>query len=161
MMKYFFLIALLLPLPAISQSISIQVASYYKENYAKAVIVRLQKRGLPAAIVKSKIPGIGTRYRIRIGQFNTENEATSLVPKICQIYDQYLIVRGEYLPKTPQKCSKQRPASTRPLLTQPHSIVANAYELARAKTLRPTKPRDTVWGAYEEARQKVVDKKFR
>ena len=58
-----------------SRSFSIQIASAETEAEAQAIIAELKTKGVEAFLVKSEVPGKGTRYRVRIGKFPTMPDA--------------------------------------------------------------------------------------
>jgi cell division septation protein DedD len=52
-----------------------QVSSWKREKIAKQETQRLKKKGYAAFYVKAEIPGRGTWYRVRVGYFNSLEEA--------------------------------------------------------------------------------------
>ncbi len=60
---------------------TIQVAATITEAEALALINDFNSVGVGAYLVKSDVPGIGTRYRVRIGRFNTQIIAKSVAEK--------------------------------------------------------------------------------
>lgn len=61
--------------PAQGRNYSIQIASMTSTAEAKAIIAALSARGISAYMVKADVPGMGTRYRVRIGRFKSQNDA--------------------------------------------------------------------------------------
>ncbi len=53
----------------------VQKASFKKELMARAFANRLKEKGEKAFVVKANIPGKGTWYRVRVGYFNSLQEA--------------------------------------------------------------------------------------
>ncbi|MBL8169873.1 MAG: SPOR domain-containing protein [Acidobacteria bacterium] len=58
-----------------SRGYTIQIASTTNESEARTLITELKTKGLGAYWVKAEVPGKGTRYRVRIGRYNTPQEA--------------------------------------------------------------------------------------
>jgi len=54
---------------------NVQVASFKEEGQAKALVKRLRKAGLPAYPLKSRLQGVGIRYRVRVGPYGTRRQA--------------------------------------------------------------------------------------
>lgn len=91
---------ILIPVCAQTETHSVQVASYLNTADAQAEVNRLRAKKLDAYWVKAEIPGMGTRYRVRIGKFTDENEATQGAAQACKsrAFSQYLVARGENVP---------------------------------------------------------------
>jgi cell division septation protein DedD len=53
-----------------------QVSSWKRENVAKQEVERLKRKGYDAFYVQANIPGRGTWYRVRVGYFDTIEEAS-------------------------------------------------------------------------------------
>src|SRR5262245_19293445 len=58
-----------------SRGFTIQVASSPSEAEPRATVASLQAKSLEAYWVKAAVPGKGTRYRVRIGQYKSPAEA--------------------------------------------------------------------------------------
>ncbi|MGE0127990.1 MAG: YCF48-related protein [Blastocatellales bacterium] len=65
-----------------NRGFTIQVASATSEAEARSAVAELQTKGLEAYWVKAEVPGIGTRYRVRIGRFKNQAEAKSTANQI-------------------------------------------------------------------------------
>lgn len=65
-----------------SRSFAIQIASAENESEAEAIISDLKTKGVEAYLVKSEVPGKGTRYRVRIGKFATMPSAQTAANKL-------------------------------------------------------------------------------
>jgi photosystem II stability/assembly factor-like uncharacterized protein len=63
------------------QGFTIQVAATITEAEATALITHFKSIGVDAYLVIADVPGKGTRYRVRIGRFNTLTEAKSVAEK--------------------------------------------------------------------------------
>ncbi len=65
-----------------SRSFSIQIASVENEPEAQAIAADLKSKGIEAYLVKSEVPGKGTRFRVRIGKFPTMPVAQAAANKL-------------------------------------------------------------------------------
>lgn len=54
---------------------TVQIASAPTEDEARAMTAKLKSKGFDAYWVKANVPGIGVRYRVRIGKYKTSAEA--------------------------------------------------------------------------------------
>jgi hypothetical protein len=63
-------------------SYSVQVASYEQKNEADDMKARLEKQGLSARVVESKVPGKGVRYRVRVGRGMEQDGAHQLATRL-------------------------------------------------------------------------------
>jgi len=63
-------------------SYTVQVASYEQKNEADDLKARLEKQGLFARVVESKVPGKGVRYRVRVGRGLEQDGAHQLATKL-------------------------------------------------------------------------------
>lgn len=125
---------------------SIQLGSYTTEKQAQTAANRFARKGLKPHILKSNIPGIGTRYRVRAGVGD--------VSRICQIQSAYLLIEGEQMPKKLTPCQKQKTAAPPPPISKSQRIVTNAWQFARARAQQKT-PRVVAANAFEYACRKV------
>jgi photosystem II stability/assembly factor-like uncharacterized protein len=77
-----------------STGYTIQVASVVAEAEAQALVRNLQARGLEAYWVKADVPGIGTRYRIRVGRFLNQAAARQKANEIRNqgLIEEFIIV---------------------------------------------------------------------
>ena len=119
---------------------SVQVASYLNTADAQGEVNRLRAKKLDAYWIKAEVPGMGTRYRVRIGKFTDENDATQGAAQACKsrAFSQYLVANGDQVPKgvAAKSCkstllalaqTKPTPAKTEPVAaksTPTHSTVA-------------------------------------
>jgi photosystem II stability/assembly factor-like uncharacterized protein len=72
------LIAIAFSIPvalAQNRDFTIQVESAPSESEAKLSVSKLRAQGLDAYWIKADIPGVGIRYRVRIGRYQTQAEA--------------------------------------------------------------------------------------
>ena len=109
---------------------SVQVASYLNTADAQAEVNRLRAKKLDAYWMKAEIPGMGTRYRVRIGKFTDENEAAQGAAQACKsrAFSQYLVAKGENVPTGVQakSCKSALIASELTKLTAPKAEPAVA-----------------------------------
>lgn len=79
------------------RSYTIQIASVATEDEARATLVLLRQKGIAAYSVRAELPGLGRRYRIRYGRFQTaalaQKEAAAAVRR--GTYGDYVVVREE------------------------------------------------------------------
>ena len=61
---------------------TVQVASYEQKNEADDLKTRLEKQGLSARVVETKVPGKGVRYRVRVGRGMEQDGAQQLAAKL-------------------------------------------------------------------------------
>jgi photosystem II stability/assembly factor-like uncharacterized protein len=66
-----------------SRSFALQIISLTDEAEARSSIAELKQRGIEAYLVKSEVPGKGTRYRVRVGKFANQLEAKSTGDKLA------------------------------------------------------------------------------
>jgi photosystem II stability/assembly factor-like uncharacterized protein len=134
-----------LSVSAQTETHSVQVASYLNTTDAQAEVKRLRAKKLEAYWVKAEIPGMGVRYRVRIGKFSGENEATLGAAQACQsrAFSQYLIANGDSVPiGVPAKsCRSTLAASAQTRLT-PKTDAPRAESI-----VPPTTPKRVVTAA--------------
>src|SRR5215813_8780520 len=65
-----------------SRVFTIQVESAPSEAEARSSIAKLQAKGVEAYWVKADVPGMGTRYRIRVGKYKSQAEAKGQANKL-------------------------------------------------------------------------------
>ncbi len=125
---------------------SVQVASYLNTADAQAEVNRLRAKKLDAYWVKAEIPGMGTRYRVRIGKFTDESEAAQGAAQACKsrAFSQYLVANGENVPTgvRAKSCQSALAASAMPKLTpsKPEPAVAKPTPPPSALVAKNTKP---------------------
>ncbi len=112
-----------MPASAQTETHSVQVASYLNTTDAQVEVNRLRAKKLDAHWVKAEIPGMGTRYRVRIGKFNNENEAAQSAVQACKsrAFSQYLVANGDNVPAggRAQSCKSALTASEITKVTSP------------------------------------------
>jgi len=65
-----------------SRGFAIQVESSPTEAEARESVAKLQAKGVEAYWVKADVPGMGTRYRIRVGKYKSQAEAKGQANKL-------------------------------------------------------------------------------
>jgi photosystem II stability/assembly factor-like uncharacterized protein len=65
-----------------SRGFAIQVESSPTEAEARDSVAKLQAKGVEAYWVKAEVPGLGTRYRIRVGKYKSQAEAKGQANKL-------------------------------------------------------------------------------
>src|SRR5690349_3430438 len=73
----------LITVRAQSRSFALQIISLTDEAEARSSIAELKQKGIEAYLVKSEVPGKGTRYRVRVGKFPNQQEAKSTGDKLA------------------------------------------------------------------------------
>jgi len=71
---------------SLEKKFTIQVASFQDKTRAEIVVNDLKQKGYQPAISPKELPEKGTWYRIFVGDFNTEEEARSLLEKLKENY---------------------------------------------------------------------------
>ncbi|MBS1809618.1 MAG: SPOR domain-containing protein [Acidobacteria bacterium] len=129
-----------------SNDLTVQVASYLKASDAQAAVNRLRARKLDAYWVKAEIPGMGTRYRVRIGRYAMEDDATIGAANACKsrAISQYLVANGESVPVgVPAKTCRyamEVAARLSPKTNKSMQLASNASVPAVPKTKPPVTP---------------------
>ncbi len=82
------------------KELSLQVVSYLTESDAQTEVARLKNKKLDAYWVKAQIPGMGTRYRVRIGHYSDEQSAMLGAANACnqRAINQFLVATGDSIP---------------------------------------------------------------
>ncbi len=105
---------------------SVQVASYLNTTDAQGEVNRLRAKKLNAYWVRAEVPGMGTRYRVRIGKFNNENEAVQSAAQACKsrAFSQYLVANGDNVPAggRAQSCKSALTSSEVTKVTPPKPV---------------------------------------
>lgn len=65
-----------------SRGFTIQVESAPSEAEAKSSVAKLRAQGLEAYWIKAEIPGMGIRYRVRIGQYPNQAQARAIANQL-------------------------------------------------------------------------------
>lgn len=150
MMFMFFSLAMSSGLASLSvlaqtETHSVQVASYLNTTDAQAEVNRLRAKKLDAYWVKAEIPGMGVRYRVRIGKYSDENEAALGAAQACKsrAFGQFLLANGDNVPiGVPAKTCKSALAATEQvkLVPKPEAITPKPTPTRPTTTASNTKP---------------------
>ena len=125
--------------------LTVQVASYLRASDAQAAVNRLRAKKLDAYWVKAEIPGMGTRYRVRLGRYSVEDDATLGAAQACKsrAISQYLVANGETVPVgVPAKTCKfaiATAARLNPKSDKAGQLAANVPTAPSTKMTAPTK----------------------
>ena len=57
-------------------SLTVQIAAFTELGPAQQTVARLKNSGVEARLVKAEVPGKGTWYRVQVGRYTSESEAT-------------------------------------------------------------------------------------
>ncbi len=60
----------------------VQIAASKDSVYADELVVKLKQKGFNGYIVKAKVPGKGTFYRVRVGAFDDRKDASALLNRL-------------------------------------------------------------------------------
>src|SRR6185369_5562212 len=94
-----------------NRSFAIQIASATSEADARAAIEELKDKGIEAYLVKSEVPGKGTRYRVRVGKFANQPEAKSTGDKLTATGTIKEFAVMAYEPPTNSSIARREPKS--------------------------------------------------
>jgi len=61
---------------------AVQIAAFQGRRKAEGLQTTLQDRGYPAYVVEAEIPDSGRHYRVRVGPFDTKEEAREVASNI-------------------------------------------------------------------------------
>jgi photosystem II stability/assembly factor-like uncharacterized protein len=114
-----------------SRGFSIQIASAESESEAQSMIADLKTKGVEAYLVKSEVPGKGTRYRVRIGKFASMPNAKTAASELSA---KGLIREFIVMPYEPATTSLTARRETKPAKTRSETPPAKETEPAKAET---------------------------
>jgi photosystem II stability/assembly factor-like uncharacterized protein len=127
-----------------NRNFAIQVTSATSEADARAAIGELKDKAIEAYLVKSEVPGKGTRYRVRIGKFATQPEAKSTGDKLTAngTIKEFAVMAYEpptnasVVHREPKNKPATQPDTTKPETEKPlpSRSEASAGETARAES---------------------------
>lgn len=82
------------PFLSLEKKFTIQVASFQDKSRAEIVLNDLKQKGYQPVISPKELPEKGTWYRVFVGDFDTEEEAKSLLDKLKEEYkDSFIKLR--------------------------------------------------------------------
>ena len=140
--------------PAQGRSFTIQVESAISEAEARSSAAKLRAQGLEAYWVKTTIPGIGVRYRVRIGRYQNQAQAKAKAEQLlgAGVINEFIVTIYDATPSDPQGPDESKPPTSPPNASERTSDRSRAPEKKNSpegKTGSPTsgalsaKPRKT------------------
>jgi photosystem II stability/assembly factor-like uncharacterized protein len=145
---------------------TVQIASYLTAADAQAAVNRLRAKKLDAYWVKAEIPGMGTRYRVRLGHYPGEDDATLGAAEACKsrAFNQYLIANGDSVPVgVPAKTCKMALAAAARLGPKPNkaeAVTSNSLTASSTKAVTPIKQPTTQPLTAPKAAEKMGTKQI-
>jgi photosystem II stability/assembly factor-like uncharacterized protein len=127
------LIAIAFSLPvalAQGRGFTIQVESAISEAEARSSVAKLRGQGLEAYLVKTTIPGIGVRYRVRIGRYQSQAQAKSKAEQLlgAGVINEFIVTVYDAPPSDPQGPDESKPATSPPNASERTSDRSRAAE---------------------------------
>jgi photosystem II stability/assembly factor-like uncharacterized protein len=113
------LIAIAFSVPLASaqgRGFTIQVESAISEAEARSSVAKLIAQGLEAYWVKTTIPGIGVRYRVRIGRYQNQAQARAKAEQLlgAGVIKEFIVTVYDASPSDPQAPDESKPATSPP-----------------------------------------------
>jgi photosystem II stability/assembly factor-like uncharacterized protein len=98
------------------RSFTIQVESAISEADARSSVDKLRAQGLEAYLVKTTIPGIGVRYRVRIGRYQNQAQAKAKADQLlgAGAIKEFIVTIYEAPPSDPPAPDESKPATSPP-----------------------------------------------
>ncbi len=98
------------------RSFTIQVESVISEDEARSSVAKLRAQGLEAYWVKTTIPGIGARYRVRIGRYQNQAQAKAKADQLvgAGAIKEFIVTVYDAPPSDPPEPDKSKPATSPP-----------------------------------------------
>lgn len=95
---------------------TIQIASASSEAEAKEIVGKLSTEAVAAYYLKAEIPGIGTRFRVRIGRYSNQAEARSDAEQFRKrgLISNYFLTKYEPYPGLEQGLGEPAPSQPAP-----------------------------------------------
>jgi photosystem II stability/assembly factor-like uncharacterized protein len=102
--------------PAQGRSFTIQVESAISEAEARSSAAKLRAQGLEAYWVKTTIPGIGVRYRVRIGRYQNQAQAKAKAEQLlgAGVINEFIVTTYDAPPSDPQGPDESKPVTSPP-----------------------------------------------
>lgn len=99
-----------------SRSFTIQVESVISEAEARSSVAKLRAQGMEAYLVKTAIPGIGVRYRVRIGRYQNQAQAKAKADQLlgAGVINEFIVTVYDAPPSDPQAPDESKPATSPP-----------------------------------------------
>jgi photosystem II stability/assembly factor-like uncharacterized protein len=113
------LIAIAFSVPVASaqgRSFTIQVESAISEADARSSVAKLRAQGLEAYWVKTAIPGIGVRYRVRVGRYQSQAQAKAKADQLlgAGLINEFIVTVYDAPPSDLQGPDESKPATSPP-----------------------------------------------
>src|SRR5262249_24149382 len=98
------------------RSFTIQVGSVISEDEARSNVAKLRAQGLEAYWVKSTIPGMGVRYRVRIGRYQNQAQAKAKADQLigAGAIKEFIVTLYDAPPSDPPEPDESKPATSPP-----------------------------------------------
>jgi photosystem II stability/assembly factor-like uncharacterized protein len=127
------LIAIAFSVPVASaqgRSFTIQVESAISEAEARSSAAKLRAQGLEAYWVKTTIPSIGVRYRVRIGRYQNQAQAKAKAEQLlgAGVINEFIVTIYDASPSDPQGPDESKPATSPPNASERTSDKSGARE---------------------------------
>jgi len=116
--------------PAQGRSFTIQVESAISEAEARSSAAKLRAQGLEAYWVKTAIPGLGVRYRVRIGRYQNQAQAKAKAEQLlgAGVINEFIVTIYDATPSDPQGPDGSRSATSPPDASERTSDKSRAAE---------------------------------
>src|SRR5262245_63744960 len=98
------------------RSFTIQVGSVISEAEARSSVANLRAQGLEAYWVKTTIPGIGVRYRVRIGRYQNQAQAKAKADQLIGAgsIKEFIVTVYDAPPSDPPEPDESKAATSPP-----------------------------------------------
>jgi photosystem II stability/assembly factor-like uncharacterized protein len=112
------------------RSFTIQVESAISEAEARSSAAKLRAQGLEAYFVKTTIPGIGVRYRVRVGRYQNQAQAKAKAEQLlgAGVINEFIVTTYDAPPSDPQGPDDSRSAISQPNASERTSDKSGARE---------------------------------
>jgi len=98
------------------RSFTIQVESAISEAEARSSVAKLRAQGLEAYWVKTAIPGMGVRYRVRVGRYQNQAQAKAKADQLMSagVIKEFIVTVYDAPPSDPQAPDESPPSTSPP-----------------------------------------------
>jgi len=98
------------------RSFTIQVESATSEAEARSSVARLRAQGLEAYWVKTAIPGMGVRYRVRVGRYQNQAQAKAKAEQLlgAGVIKEFIVTAYDAPPSDSPEPDESKPATSPP-----------------------------------------------
>jgi photosystem II stability/assembly factor-like uncharacterized protein len=96
------------------RSFTIQVESWISEVDARSSVSKLRAQGLEAYWVKTTIPGMGIRYRVRIGRYQNQAQAKAKADQLLSagVIKEFIVTLYDTTPSDSLEPDESKPAAS-------------------------------------------------